>query len=233
MIVAAERNRTRPKDVVVWLESLQSISIPSGKRHVCMETHTPFPNTAFWGFGVCVGSTLAGLNRIDAIAEASPGLACFRACRDARANGSSNQSREQGVVGRQGVVFVLESAFFEQPYDAAGRSGHHSGDIFQLERGKREEGARGMGWASIHAIEDDAVKMWVRVKSGAKTLYRGHCTAKTSLYTMMNASAAPLIGEERTQEGTQDFAREPRVPGTAVTERVRQGEHPLAHGHFG
>ena len=90
-----------------------------------------------------------------------------------------------------------------------------------------------MGWAGIHAIEDDAVEMRIRVESGTKSLYRGHCTAKTSLYTMMNASAAPLIGEERAQEGAQDFAREPRIPGTAVTERVRQGEHPLAYGHFG
>jgi hypothetical protein len=192
---AIEANR-RAQDIAA--QTFQSISIPSGKRHVCMETHTPCPNTAFWGFGVCVGSTLAGLDRIDAIAEASPRLACFRACGDARANGSSDQSCEQGVVGRQGVVFVLESAFFKQPYDAAGRSGHHSGDILQPGRGKWEEGARGMGRAAIHAIQDDTVKMWVGVQSGAKTLYRGHCTAKTSLYTMLNASAATLIGEERT-----------------------------------
>ncbi len=36
-----------------------------------METHTPFPNTTFWAFGVGVGSTLAGLDRIDAITEGS------------------------------------------------------------------------------------------------------------------------------------------------------------------
>jgi hypothetical protein len=64
-----------------------------------METHPRVPNTTFGAFGV--GSTFGRLNRIDAIAEASPGLACFRACRDARTNGSSRQSREQGVVSRQ------------------------------------------------------------------------------------------------------------------------------------
>ena len=81
--------------------------------------YTPQPRT----------STLVGLNRIDAIAEASPRPSCLRACRDARANGSSHQSREQGVVDRQWVVFALESAFFEQPNQAAGRFSHHSGDI--------------------------------------------------------------------------------------------------------
>ena len=53
-----------------------------------------------------------------------------------------------------------------------------------------------MGWAGIHAIEDDAVEMRIRVESGTKTLNRCDRTALGALHTVMDASAAPLVGEE-------------------------------------
>jgi hypothetical protein len=43
-------------------------------------------------------------------------------------------------------------------------------------------------------------------------------------------SPSTLFGEEGTQEGAKDLRREPRIPGTAVTERIGKCEDPLTHG---
>jgi hypothetical protein len=87
VIVAAERNRTRPKDFVVWLESLEAFSIVRGNRHVCMQTHSPFANTTFRGSDFCIRSALLGLHRTDAIPKPTPWLAGFRTCGDTGMNG--------------------------------------------------------------------------------------------------------------------------------------------------
>jgi len=50
-----------------------------------------------------------------------------------------------------------------------------------------------MGWAGIHAVEYDAVKVRICVHSGTESLDCGHRTAEASLDTMMNAGAAPLV----------------------------------------
>ena len=49
---------------------------------------------------------------------------------------------------------------------------------------------------------------------------------------MVMARAATLVREERAQESAQYLAREPGIPGTAIPERVRQRQHPLAYRDF-
>ena len=44
---------------------------------------------------------------------------------------------------------------------------------------------------------------------------------------------SPELGEEGTQEDAKDLAREFRVVGTAISERVGKREHPLADRDFG
>ena len=51
----------------------------------------------------------------------------------------------------------------------------------------------------------------------------------TSSYSVMMACTAPLVREQRANEGAQYFASKPGIPGAAITERVRQREDPLAH----
>jgi len=48
-----------------------------------------------------------------------------------------------------------------------------------------------------------------------------------------HSCSTPLLCEERSQEGAQYFARELRIPGAAIAERVRQREHPLSDRDLG
>jgi hypothetical protein len=41
-----------------------------------------------------------------------------------------------------------------------------------------------------------------------------------------------LIGEEGTQKSPQDLARQPRIPGTAIAQRIGKSENPLTHRNF-
>ncbi len=49
----------------------------------------------------------------------------------------------------------------------------------------------------------------------------------------MLSRTPPEFGEEGTQEGAKDLARESRVVRTAITKRVWKREHPLADRDFG
>ncbi len=45
--------------------------------------------------------------------------------------------------------------------------------------------------------------------------------------------SAPLVCEDGSQEGAQDLAREPRIPGAAIAKRIGQREHPLPDRDLG
>jgi hypothetical protein len=92
-----------------------------------------------------------------------PRLSCFRTCGDTRANGSSHQSGKRGIVGGQGVVFVLNPALLEKPHHSSRCSSHDPGYVLCRGRREREKGAGGIGWAGIHAVEYDAVKVWCQI----------------------------------------------------------------------
>ncbi len=141
-----------------------------------MQTHSPFPNTTFRGSGSGIHSAVLKLNRIDSVAESMPRLTCFRPCGDAGANGGSHQSGEQGIVGSQGVLVSLEPTLFKKPHHSSCRSCHDPSHVLCCGRGQRDEGPGGVGRAAIHAIQDEAMKMWIQVESRAKPLYEGDDT---------------------------------------------------------
>ena len=45
--------------------------------------------------------------------------------------------------------------------------------------------------------------------------------------------ATPVVCEDRTNERPQDFTHEPRIPGAAISERIRKGEDPLPDRDLG
>ena len=51
--------------------------------------------------------------------------------------------------------------------------------------------------------------------------------------TPLPSRASAQLGEQRADEGTEHFAREPAVIGAAVAERIGEREHPLPDGHLG
>jgi len=151
-------------------KAFYAISVQGVDRNVSMETHAPFTNTTLSGADIRSGTVFPGLRWINAIAESSPRLSCFRSGSDARANGSSDQSSKQGIIAGQGVLLALQTSLFKKPHDAPRGSCHDASDVVGCGRRQWEEGPGGMGRASIHAVQYDAVKMWVRVESGTKSL---------------------------------------------------------------
>jgi len=149
----------------VFCKPLHSSSVPRGYRNISMQAHTPFPNTTIGTSGFGFLSALVELHRVDSIAESMPRETRFRTGRYAGANGSGHQSRKQRIVAGQGVFVAVESALFKNSHHASRRSSHDPSHVFGCGRGQREEGAGGMGWAAVNAIEYDAVKMWCQIRS--------------------------------------------------------------------
>ena len=73
----------------------------------------------------------------------------------------------------------------------------------------------------------------IRAQLGREALYERDGAALWRSHFPVLSRAPPEFGEEGTQEGAEHFARESRVVGTAITERVWKREHPLADRDFG
>ena len=72
-----------------------------------------------------------------------------------------------------------------------------------------------------------------RAQLGRETLDEADRAALWGSHFPVLARAPPEFGEEGTQEGAKHLARESRVVGTAIAERVGKREHPLADRDFG
>ena len=90
-----------------------------------------------------------------------------------------------------------------------------------------------MGGARIDAVEHEAMEVWREIQRRAKPLDEGHRCTLPCAYTVLVAGAAALVCEQRAKKGAQYLAREPGVPGTAIPERIRQRQNPLAHWESG
>jgi len=77
------------------------------------------------------------------------------------------------------------------------------------------------------------VEVQVQVQGGAEALDERDGAARAARSGPLQSSAPAKLGEERTDEGAQHAAREARVVGAAVAERVGKREHPLADRHGG
>jgi hypothetical protein len=89
-----------------------------------------------------------------------------------------------------------------------------------------------VGAAREDALEQQRVKMDVQLEATAKPLDRGD--RATAAVTNSTAPPAPALeAEKRTRVDGEHGATEDVIPGEAIAERVRQGEHPLADGDVG
>ena len=75
--------------------------------------------------------------------------------------------------------------------------------------------------------------MCIRAQLGREALDECNGAALWGSHFPVLSRTSPELGEEGTQEGAKDLAREFRVVGTAITERVGKREHPLADRDFG
>jgi len=67
----------------------------------------------------------------------------------------------------------------------------------------------------------------VEVQRRAEALDEGDGAALLGAKIPLPACAPAQLGEERADEGAQNFARELRIVGAAVAERVRERQHPM------
>jgi hypothetical protein len=74
--------------------------------------------------------------------------------------------------------------------------------------------------------------MCIRAKLDRESLNEHNRRTVSSAYAMVTARAATLVREQGAKKRAQHLAREPGVPGTAIPERVRECQHPLAHRDF-
>jgi hypothetical protein len=160
-----------------------------------VQAHSTFAD-ATRRFSLSIGAALIELHRLDAIAEPMPRLAGFQARRDPGAHGGGHEGRPQRVVFSQGIFVILKPALCKKPYHPSRRSSHHPGYILGRGRREREKRTGGVGRAAIHSIQDKAMKMGIQIESGTETLNRGHRPALSTLYTLVNAGTAPLVGKE-------------------------------------
>lgn len=72
-----------------------------------------------------------------------------------------------------------------------------------------------------------------QVQRGAEALDERDRAALSLADTEKCSRSTPLFREHRSQEAAQDLAREPRIPGAAVSQRIRQREHPLPDRDLG
>ncbi len=89
-----------------------------------------------------------------------------------------------------------------------------------------------MGGTRIDPIEHQAMEMWREIQRRPETLNERNRRTVSCAYAMVTARAATLVREQRAKKHAQYLAREPRVPGTPVPERIRQRQHPLADRDF-
>ena len=73
----------------------------------------------------------------------------------------------------------------------------------------------------------------VQVQGGAGALHERDGAARAARRGPPKSRAPAELGEERTEEGAEHGAREPRVVGAAVAERVGKRQDPLADRHLG
>jgi hypothetical protein len=98
-------------------------------------------------------------------------------------------------------------------------------------RRRRVEGGRcRRGDPRVDAVEHQAVEVDVRVERAAKPLDRGN-GARPPPHDPLPGGRPPQPAEDGAQEHAQDGPGEPRIKGEQVTDRHRDGEHPLADGH--
>jgi hypothetical protein len=72
-----------------------------------------------------------------------------------------------------------------------------------------------------------------QVERRAEALDERDRSARPAPHPEVALCAASVVGENRAEKASQHLAREPRVPRTAISERIRKREHPLADGDLG
>jgi len=220
--IARERG---PRHVVA--EPLEAAPIAGGHGDVGVEAHAAMLGNAARGFGIGVG-----VFRLDAIAEAPPALAGVGTGRDAGAQRCGGQRCEQGLVAGEGVVVAIGTRL-EQSRDPARRTRQHTGDLLAARRGQGNEARRLPLGPGVDTVEDQRVEVEVCIQSGAEALDEGDGAALAARNAPLMSRVPAELGEERAEEDAEHFAREPRVVGAAVAERVGKREDPLANRHVG
>jgi hypothetical protein len=124
--------------------------------------------------------------------------------------------------------------FRRESLEAASRAGEHSRQLV-VGRGQGKESTRGpraIG-VSVDAVESQGVEVEVEIERRPEALEEGDGAALRVAGSPMTSRAPAQLGEEGPHEGAEHLARESRVVGTAVAERVGKREHPLADRNLG
>jgi len=226
LLEAIVRER-RPRDVAT--EPLQTAAVASRYGHRGVETHA----AVLWypGRRLRFGVVVRGL---DAVAQSPPALACVGSAGAAPPQRSRREHGEQWLIAREGV-FVCARAFGHQPLEAASRAGEHPRQIVVTEGRQGQEAGRrsGVPGVGVDAVESERMEMEIEIHRRAKALDEGDRAALLGSNPPVLSAAPAQLGEKGPHEGAEHLARELRVVGAAVAERVRKREHPLPDRNLG
>ena len=77
------------------------------------------------------------------------------------------------------------------------------------------------------------MEVQVQIERRPEALDEGDRSALLGANIPLPPHTPAKLREQGADEGAQDFAREPRVVGAAIAERIRERENPLPNGRFG
>jgi hypothetical protein len=75
--------------------------------------------------------------------------------------------------------------------------------------------------------------MGCEVQGRSEALNESDRAIMSALHPMKSSRSPALIGEEGTQKSSKDLRGEPRIPSTAIAQRIRKRQNPLPNGNFG
>ena len=172
-------------------------------------------------------------DRFDPVAEPPPGRTSFGPRRDPRADRGRSERRQQRLVFGHTIFAFLDPQSLEPSPDPSCRPRQHAGNVFGLGWVKRVEMAGRARGPFIVAVEHERMEVRCQVESRAEALDERDRAAGSALDPEVSLRAPTVVRKHRPEEATQHFGRELRVPGAAVSERIRKREHPLSDGDLG
>ena len=175
---------------------------------------------------------------IGRLADAQHGCAGTVAKRRSTANGGGAELREHGGIGGERIGLDVgrvlrgeHAAPSEQTQDAGADRREQARHVAIGRRWRGSEAHGAVRRGRKHAVENEGMEMDVGLEAAAKPLNRGDGSAST-IDDAPAPRAPTLEAEERAGVDAQYGAAEDVIPRQAIAERVREREHPLAHGNM-
>ncbi len=227
----APQGERRASDITT--ETLESLSITRRNGHIRVQAHASLTDATRGHDGSNFDAGGVVFSRLHPIPEPSPGLARLGTRRNPRTDRGRSKHRHQGVVARKRIVLPITSASFQLPQDTSRRPCQDPCHVFGLRGRKSHEVSGAMRRSRVDTVEHERMEVGREVQSRPEALDERDRAALRLANSEERSCSSSLVRKDGAQEGPQHVARESRVPGTAIPERMGQREHPLPDRDLG